>query len=80
MRSKARVIKMIAIYCRTSLDANENKVSRKIQLDEVLKTLKNQGITEPYEVFEEIASEQTKQSSVLTSVVEESASTDDESE
>lgn len=62
---------MIAIYCRTSLDANENKVSRKIQLDEVLKTLKNQGITEPYEVFEEIASaKDIKHRPVLRSVLE----------
>ena len=62
---------MIAIYCRTSLDVNENKVSRKVQLDEVLKTLKNQGITEPYEVFEEIASaKDIKHRPVLRSVLE----------
>lgn len=71
MRSKTRVIKMIAIYCRTSLDVNENKVSRKVQLDEVLKTLKNQGITEPYEVFEEIASaKDIRHRPVLRSVLE----------
>lgn len=47
---------MIAIYCRTSIDKLGTKVSRKVQLDEVLRTLELLGITESYEVFEEIKS------------------------
>lgn len=62
---------MIAIYCRTSIDRFGTKVSRKIQLDEVLRTFELLGITEPYEVFEEIKSaKDVKHRPVLMSVLD----------
>ncbi|WP_368756802.1 recombinase family protein [Enterococcus avium] len=62
---------MIAIYCRTSIDRLGTKVSRKVQLDEVVRTLELLGVTEPYEVFEEIKSaKDVKHRPVLVSVLD----------
>lgn len=65
------MIRVIAIYCRTSIDRFGTKVSRKVQLDEVLRTLELLGIAEPYEVFEEIKSaKDVKHRPVLMSVLD----------